>query len=513
MDEHRLVHPNEVIIKPFDPPFSSFNYVDENYGSGNAVIRRLFSLARSHSARTFMIENIEPSGIISDENDEIKQYVADYEMRGLHRISFWTSTPEDSVCQEENCVGYAILKHDKSVSRNYDEWHAFEAVFKKYPHPHNCVPNPMQYEVVLGGVKIRLCGLLYAQQNELNKSCAQVALRSVISRKQQGDVSYRQINDFAKRESINTFDPANGLNTKQIRAVLVGFRIGFRDFDYTQNDDHERESHPYQKFIYSGIESGSGALLGFRLTGPSIQEAQSHIIPFYGHTFNKDTWSPEADIAYFRVGENILYLPSENWTSSFLGHDDNFGPNFCVPRLYIQRDQVDYVVELLKPRITFSGAQAEALSLQFLYSVLTQIDTSGNVWLKRLTEYFHSQLVVLRAISVDRDKYIQHLSDETDWSQNSEEQQVINVLSERLPQALWVVEISVPQLFPANERKIGEIVLNGEIEIDKAYDNHSTFLFARLPGTYFFENSDEPAKEDFVRVPSKLTSHLPVIRL
>ena len=61
----------------------------------------------------------------------------------------------------------------------------------------------------------------------------------------------------------------------------------------------------------------------------------------------------EADMAYFRVGESFGYIPSANWTSSFLGHDDNFGPCFCVPRLYISNDKVDYVAELLKPGIRF----------------------------------------------------------------------------------------------------------------------------------------------------------------
>ena len=82
-----------------------------------------------------MIENIDPVGIIADENDEIRRYVADYKMKGLHRISFWTSSfkiPDVSVCSEKYCVGYAILKRDTAVSKNHDYWHVFEAVFRKY---------------------------------------------------------------------------------------------------------------------------------------------------------------------------------------------------------------------------------------------------------------------------------------------------------------------------------------------------------------------------------------------
>jgi hypothetical protein len=377
----------------------------------------------------------------------------------------------------------------------------------------------MQYEVELGGVSVSLDGILYAQQNQLNKSCAQVALKSLLSRLNQGEISYRQINDLAKRSSSISFDPAKGLDATQIRAVLEGFGVGFRDFDYTQFSEEERKNHPYQKYLYSGVESGCGALLGFRLAGPATKGHERHIIPFYGHTFNKDTWAPEADVAYFRVGEKLGYVPSENWTSSFLGHDDNLGPNFCIPRLYIAPEKVDYVVELLKPGIMFGGAQAEALSLQFLYSVLNQLNQiahSSNAWLERLAHYSHPniQRVVLRAIAVDRDTYIHHLKDERDWDGHSEPKGgVPDVLRRLLPKHLWIVEISIPQLFPANERKLGEIVLNGGVRLDPIKSSSSPFLLARLPGLYFFESPGKSKKQRFLVLQSDLASHLPVIRL
>lgn len=522
MDEHRLTEANKITVIPLDPPFSSFRHVELHYSAENDAIRRLFSLARSHDARVLLTEEIDPAGMITEENDEIRHYVADYEMKGLERISFWRSAStvlDNGVYLEEDCIGYAIVKRDTALSRNCDEWHVYEAVFEKYPDPHNCVPNSMRYTVMLGGQKISVGGLLYAQQNGLNKACAQVALRSLISRINGSDISYGQINDLAQAQSANGFDPGEGLGPPQIRAVLAGFGIQFRDFDYNLYGDNERLDHPYQKYIYSGIESGTGALLGFHFTGPAIHAPRRHIIPFYGHTFNKDTWAPDADIFYFHVGERLGYVPSLNWTSSFLGHDDNFGPNYCVPRLYIHPKEVDYVVELLKPGIKFGGAQAEAMALQFLYSVLNQIidqiDLSENIWLERLIHYAEPdiQRIVLRALAVDRNRYIQHLSNEEDWNQNSEHQPVIDALSRLLPEELWVVEVSIPQLFPANERKLGEIILNGGIELVVDQITRSHFLLVRLPGNYFFRSSDGSPTEEFLVVGSNLTSHLPVIKL
>lgn len=525
MNEHRLVHSKNPALIPFEQSFSSFAFVDTRYGKENSATRRLFSIARSHGALTFMIEAIEPAGIISDENDEIKRYATDYEMMGLERISFWRSTLATlgaNTYPDKDCVGYAILKHDVVPSKRYDKWHVFEAVFEKYPDEHNCVPNPMKYSVVLGSGNISLEGLLYAQQNTLNKACAQVALRSLISRITRRDISYREINDLARQVSSQNFDPSNGLSIEQIQAVLKGFKIDFRDIDYISSGNEYRTRNPYQKHIYGGVESGAGALLGFHFTGPAIEimqfvegrRAPRHIIPFYGHTFNRDTWMPEADIAYFRVGERFGYIPSENWTSSFLGHDDNFGPCFCVPRLYISSDTVDYVAELLRPGIKFGGTQAEVLALSFLYSVLNWLNQTSfpqNAWLERLVYNAQRdvQSIILRAVAIERDTYIRHLSTEKDWDQNSEDKSAIDILRDSLPNALWVVEVSIPQLFPANERKLGDIVLNGQVALSDGQGNRSPFLFVRLPGCYFSVLSGP----DFVTAPSKLISHVPVIKL
>jgi len=430
-------------------------------------------------------------------------------MEELHRISFWRSNflnPSDDACNDDNLLGYAILKRDIVLSGNdYSKWHIFEAVFNKYPDEHNCCPNPNSYSVRLADKIFSIRGLLYAQQNRLNKACAQVALRSLISRIKHSDVSYREINNFAGGGTAG-FNPANGLNATQIQRVLGGFDIPFLDMDYTLYNESEdkRHSQPYQSYVYSGIESGQGALVGFR---PSIPDRDKHIIPFYGHTFNKDIWTPDADKAYFSAG-NLGYTSSQYWTSSFLGHDDNFGANYCVPRLYIPTAQVDYVVELLKPKFQIRGAQAEGLSIQLLSSVIDHIDATGNKWLQRLVAYANVQQVVLRALAVDRECYINHIRNEHDWDGNSEREDAINLFSTGLPESFWVVEISIPQLFPANERKLGDVVIKGQMSLGDIY---SHLLYVRLPGGYYMlRNTSKP---EFKSFPSNFTSHLPVLKL
>jgi len=517
---HREVGPTSIKCLPVESPFSSFKFVERRF-SGRASVRRLFSLARSFGMQTLVVERIPARGIIRDENDEIRTYVSDYRMRSLVRLSFWKTKfdrPKGlKSCQSRHLIGYAILKHDIAPSRSVDEWHVFESVFRKYPHKHNCVPNPSNHVLAVGECDFSIPGVLYCQQNGLNKTCAHVALRSLLSRRPgTEDISYKKINELAASVSKgSSFDPSAGLTVQQISAVLRGFGVLFFAIDYRE-DPGAREDLPYQKFLYAGVESGAGALLGFHLSGPSVAgNDEGHIIPFYGHTFNKDTWAPDADVSYFNVGRDFGYFPSGSWTSSFLGHDDNFGPNFCVPRLYIKSEQADYVVELLNEGVTYSGAYAEVVSLRFLYSLLPKFQNSSNEWLKRLAEWAHPdrQQVVLRALSLPKERFVTHLEANQDWKGNQENPVVTDLLRKFLPTNLWVVEISLPHLFPANERKLGDIVLDASVPVNpKNLVDFRKFVVARVPGKYAFVSSVVRGKPRFLNIPSRIVSHMPVMK-
>lgn len=518
MDSHRRTGPGNVEVHRLDPPFSSFDFVEERY-AGRESIRRLFSLGRSSKAETLVVEEVPPHGIIAEENEDILSRHPGYTGNNVHVLSFWARRFSDGkeIAKQSprGLLGYAILKHDVIKEEGIDSWHVFEAVFRKYAHRHNCVPRPKAYRVSVAGKLFTVRGVLYCQQNGLNKACAQVALRSLLSRvDKDGDLPYRRINTLAA-EASGPFDPAKGLSVKQIRHVLTKLGLRFADVDYERTPS-ARVELPYQKYAYAGLESGIGALVGFRLAGRDMRGEARHIIPFYGHTFNKDTWAPEADVAYFRIGEGVGYVPSESWTSSFLGHDDNFGPNFCIPRLYIERDKVDYVVEIFRPGFHGSGLQAEAFALGVLYSLLPSLkNRKGNKWVQRLLYWTGKQRIVFRAQAMSRGEYVRHLRRVRDWEDHPENPGIPTFLAKEIPRRLWVVEISTPQLFPANERKLGEIVLDAsrEAEIPENSPICSTFEFVRLPSAYYFGGQIIAGIPQFLPIPSELQSHTPLIRL
>lgn len=518
LDVHREAVGEDIEAFLLKPPFSFFNFVEDRFGDYDSL-RRVFSLARSSGSKTLLLEKIPAEGIIAEENEDLLALYPDYRNTALLRLSFWKKSfpviPSTTELTNSDLVGYAIFKRDEVAGRSVDRWHVFEAVFAKYPHDHNCVPRPQVYCLTVAGQTVEIRGLLYCQQNNLNKACAQVALRSLLSRLlPEGDISYHRINDIS--QSVDPgFQPGKGLSVPQMRAIFTALGLAFSDVDYTGLGTSMRRELPYQKYAYAGLESGGGALVGFSLAGRELRQEAKHIIPIYGHTFNKDTWAPDADVAYFRIGEGVGYVPSESWTSSFLGHDDNFGPNFCIPRLYIGNDNVDYVVELFRPGVFYGGVLAEALALNILYSLLPSLIEVENRWISRLLTWTEQQRVVFRAQAVTASEYIAHLRSHRDWEGKAENQELCDTLEQEMPSMVWAVEISTPQLFPANERKLGEIVLDATQPLTMEDDSslNKVFLFARLPGHYLLGGDISDGNPLFTSIESRLHSHTDLIRM
>ena len=523
MDAHRRVAPSFIKVFPVGKGFSCFDFVDDRFDELGSL-RRCFSLARSFGFRTLVVESILPDGLIREENEELTALFSDYAAGSLVRLTFWRSAfraPNGVDASEtEDLIGFAIAKCDNVPSRKLHEWHLFDAVFRKYEHEHNCLPCMRPHRIRVVERELQISGRLYCQQNDLNKSCAQVALRSLLSgRLPTGDISYRRINELARPAGRPQWVPANGLSTMQIRRVLDQLHIGHRDINYpeTEKTDPEiRRTHPFQKFVYAGVESGAGALLGFSMAGPGLNVPGKHMIPFFGHTFNKDTWVPDAEQSYFDVGGGLGYIPSECWTSSFLGHDDNFGPNFCVPRLYIRPEQVDYVSELLPDSAFFSGVQAETVSIRFVYSLRPMFLKTTNRWLLRLAHYSRPDIhnVILRAVCVPKNLYVAHLKNVKDWDGHAENPKLPDLLAELLPACLWVVEVSIPHLFQANERKLGEVVLDASRPLASADPlSFDSFRLARVPTRYLLVGTVKKGTPQFIEVPSSIESHVPLLRL
>src|SRR3974390_1150034 len=124
----RLALPSKVEIFSVARPFSNFDFADDHF-QGSFPIRRLFSQARSRECQTVVLEEIPAAGAVADENREIRGLFPDFQMKALRRVSFWRSKFKTqkklSKQDDDQCIGFAIFKHDVSISEQVDEWHVF----------------------------------------------------------------------------------------------------------------------------------------------------------------------------------------------------------------------------------------------------------------------------------------------------------------------------------------------------------------------------------------------------
>jgi hypothetical protein len=516
-------------VVPLDRPFSSFDFVERRF-MGSPPIRKLFSISRCREGKSLLIERVRAEGHVAEENEDLVLLDPDFRHLELVRISFWSrdiNTGEGSSSQPmgDACLGYALLKKDRFTREDpntgvpflNDEWHVYEAVFTPYPHQHNYINAKAEFEFLAADRRIAIEGCLYAQQTGVNKTCAQVAIRSIAATYLgNNDLSYRTINSLAAAGNP-AFNPSNGLTNEQTSRVLTGLGIDHISVDYRvieSNPDPARcnptirDDIPYQKLLYSGIESGCGALMAFSLSGPRAPQ-YGHIIPFFGHTFNEDSWVPNAEPSYFRIGEHITYIPSRNWLSSFVAHDDNFGANLCIPQSYIAKENVSCVFELLPPGWCYSGVSAEFAAADYFYSILPNVPLDGTIpWLGRLLEYVERQRLILRHVPVSKERYLQDLRERKDWEGNKVPDGTIREFETLITaDQFWMVEVSVPEVFPTNKRKLGEILLDASRDLSPETDGTS-FVLARLPGYFvFFDSLDSNGEPVFSFTQNQLRSH------
>lgn len=548
-------------------PNSNFDVVEQRFPSFRAI-HRCFSIARLQGCATCVIEPLKDLGLLKDDTDELREM--GYRCNPInYRISFWRKklSGRDDVqeCEDSNFVGYLIARND-GIAESKVGWYVFESVFPVRGCPYVCVPRLGEYCVTVLCRRIYVRGVMFCQQNGINKSCAHVALRSLLSRRDPArDISYARINAVAKRIKIPgecLFFPGDGLHAVQIEAVLKEHGVHYKQIDYERAEEAElkkwQETQPdwllknkkerdadivrkraevstrlrrdidYCKFLYDGAESGWGGLLGFRTFDGRV--TSKHMIPIFGHTFNKDSWVSDSRKFYFRNngGDTIsAYVQSGCWTSDFVGHDDNLGLNFCIPKAYVKAEDVDYVAELYWDGVVFPGVEAEAVAHRVLLKLKDQLDTT-NAWIGRFAQELPFGNVVYRSLSIAPDRYLKHLEFAQDWHFSREDTKIVEGFRKtKLPSALWVVEVSLPQLFPANERKVGEVVIdatsNSWLEDSKSERITGDFLRAilwiRMPGSYYYpqyvygpESSPKIKFETSPRA-SAIQSHMPIIDL
>jgi hypothetical protein len=476
--------------------------------------------------KTIVVEEIEKAGDIQEENEDLKIFHdKNFHKSATYRLSFFSefiSTKRGLTSVRDSAfLGYAVVKQDY-VPGNGRHTRVYESVICKSNHPNNFVRGCPDWKTLVGNRLFGVAGYLYAQQNNATNVCAHVALRTAAGRfHPDGDLSYRQMNrligvDHVKRKVGGP--KGTGLRSNEMETILEAAGSSCFVANYTLTNP-DILPVPFQKCIYGSIESGYPALVAFRITAPAEMH---HVIPLFGHTFNEDTWVPDADFSYFRIGKT-RYVPSESWLSMFVGHDDNWGSNICIPRHYLQGvgksnrrgsarnafRRVDLVLGTFPKGVRIDAITAEAIARDYLSPLLELYAQKNTDWGRRLLHSLKTSRIVLRPVLLSLREYLQHLELLTDWSGNRVGNSIHRQVSQQAtPETLvWMIEVSLPNLFPANRRKVGEVLLFSQKEITPERNFHS-FILGRVFGDFVLRKDPKNLNSTFQLHTSSLASHV-----
>lgn len=116
---------------------------------------------------------------------------------------------------------------------------------------------------------------------------------------------------------------------------------------------------------------------------------------------------------------------------------------------------------------------------------------------------------VFRTVLLSRQQYVKHSEALHDWSNGRLTQRQQTLLRDGLPPRFWMVEVSLPNLFTANKRKLGELLF--DVRTPRRRDPLlGCWVGGRLPGVFYVP----AAARDTVPVPepSAIEGHVELYR-
>ena len=327
----------------------------------------------------------------------------------------------------------------------------------------------------------------------------------------EADITYARLNalagiDHQARQVGRQGNESRGLGTPDIENILNSLGVSFEKIVHEPSKNLDLPTE-FQRDLYGFIESGCPALVGFELDDPAPEPNGSprHIIPVIGHTFNEDTWVPDAQRAYF--GGKLRYFSSESWLSTYVVHDDNFGPYYCLPRHFLKKDNFRIIYGLKKQPTPFNAVEAEAIGFDYFGAIVRNIPRRNQDWYDRFAVFQQRGWLVLRTTLVHKAAYVAHLQSLTSRDGEVLEPALVQKFQNHLPETFWIIEASAPELFASSRRKFGEVLLSAQLAIPKPL-NLSLLLAARVPGMVMFNQQNNVTIDQ-----TKLQAHTDLFHL
>lgn len=380
------------------------------------------------------------------------------------------------------CIGYCILHNDLHGGKVLYSYIS-EAVIcppKQESYYIHCIAA---YNVTVCGTPFEVRGSYFAQQQGRIWSCAHAALISCISMMRQDDDSLPTVSEINEIVGIDhyTRKANHGLTIEEMVTVLEKNGCPATGLHISQ---HTQES--LLLAAYHAVELGLPAIITFG------SGEHDHAMAVVGHTFDPCLWMSKANSTYFHYGHSS-YLSSFQWVDKLIVQDDNFGPYHTVQK----SDLLKSIRGVIFPTGDLLPRNIEPSLCEYIVSVvlggsmtpdsdppvLSAIRDSmtDTFWIDRLAAAVADHKLVLRVTSVKTTYLLDSISNEYG---NSGFFEAIDE-NYRTQSEYLIVEISIPELYQWNNRRLGEaLLIRGKVRDRSDMGELESLLIKsiRLPG-------------------------------
>lgn len=541
-------------LESCQPPYSFFELVDDLWhhesNPNPNPLRRLCTLMRKMKVKSLVKEELELNEeLLEEQNMVAKRYERDVDLTAT-RLTFFRSLPSSSRWDDReelpnnHLLGYAVVvtltlpdnEHNtyllEAVVRPPSIWiHNADNQISIEPITNYYVHNRRNFETTIGTKKhsrtFTLTGSFFTQQNDITHVCAHAALRMAVNSSlilTEEKLTNKKINDilgldFSSPEKCVghlEHDPPGtkeGLSIQDLEQVIhyLGGRTITAKFDSTNSFIE------YDQFIYPFIESSCPVILGVE------RKDFNHAVAVLGHTLNTDRWEPEARIGYGELTKH--YISATGWVGHYIINDDNFGMYLTLPSDMLKNPPPEppqtnpnlhatMAIAIIPQDVKIAGWVAEHLALRMIQFFLTNISphlsthlSPKSTWINRLAH--NHKYIVSRTLLQTRESYIKHIESLTEDARDFLTPEIRQSLN-RLPDHVWVSEITLPHLYTGNKHKLGDVIVRADVSLVEVLEGESIEIIEliRLPGLMCFM-SDNLGKKTF---PCNIASHVPLIR-
>lgn len=420
-------------------------------------LRRVLSIVHRLGCKSYIHESGLTHSGFESEHEAYYRYMHPPVPKTVERLHFLlktiTKSSEFDNLENTDYIGYVTL-------RPLPEARVCDSIITPPPPTSDrYILVNSKYSVELNQRSFQITGVPFIQQDRHAGVCAHASL-AMISRIMsqlfpEHGYCAKTIGEI--RDAISTVTAGNvaapGLELTHVSKAFE--QMGFAsDTIYRFPEDAKAHFSP-EHLVYNYLESGLPIFVGLRFQDRPI----GHSIVVVGHNFDSESWWPDAwPLYYARLPSGESWLSSVAWVPDFIIQDDNFGPYMSMSKHLCN---FAWIAVPLPRHILLKSENAEALAfwnirLKVFRDTVAQWQKGTEApWGTLFLNHLSNGRIVIRTVLMSKSRFYSHLEDCVGLHTKVKEFYKQLDLSEWL----WLVEISVPELF-SNKLRLGEVLIN-----------------------------------------------------